>query len=383
MNDNIISKSKILIVDDQPANLSILFDYLDKHKGRIFLAQNGQKALELAVSKEPDIIVLDIMMPGMDGYEVCKKLKSQENTGEIPVIFMSALTETEHIIKGFEAGGVDYIIKPVQYREAIARISTHLKIRSMERERRQMDLRLKSAEKFESLGVMAGGVAHNFNNMLSKALGYAELTLMTLPEDRQEKKNIKKIIEAIHRASDMTKEMITYTGSNIFTLSMEHVNLSRIVKEIQELIDSIVSKKHRVIYELYEHIPFIHGDVSQISKLIKNLITNASEAIGDNEGTITVKTGIIECTKEYLSSINTLYDGDEGLYIYLHIKDTGCGIGEDIRDKIFEPFFTTKFLGRGLGLSVVQGIVRIHHGLIKVNTGEHTLIEILFPAVTT
>lgn len=382
MNDNIISKSTILIVDDQPANLSILFDYLDKHKGRIFLAQNGQKALELAESKKPDIIVLDIIMPGMDGYEVCKKLKSQENTGEIPVIFMSALTETEHIVKGFEAGGVDYIIKPVRYQEAIARISTHLNIRSMEMERRQMDMRLRSAEKFESLGVMAGGIAHNFNNMLSKTLGYAELTLMSLPEDAKEKKNIKKIIESVQRASDMIKEIITYTGSNIFTLSMEQVNLSRIVKEIHELIDSIVSKKHRVIYELYENLPFIHGDVNQLSILIKNLIANASEAIGDNEGTITVRTGIIECTGEYLSSINTLQDREEGLYVYLHIEDTGCGIGEDIKNKIFEPFFTTKFLGRGLGLSVVQGIVRIHHGLIKVSTGENTLIEILFPTVT-
>lgn len=382
MNDDIISKSTILIVDDQPANLSILFDYLDKHKGRIFLAQNGQKALELAESKKPDIIVLDIIMPGMDGYEVCKKLKSQENTGEIPVIFMSALTETEHIVKGFEAGGVDYIIKPVRYQEAIARISTHLKIRSMEMERRQMDMRLRSAEKFESLGVMAGGIAHNFNNMLSKTLGYAELTLMSLPEDAKEKKNIKKIIESVQRASDMIKEIITYTGSNIFTLSMEQVNLSRIVKEIHELIDSIVSKKHRVIYELYENLPFIHGDVNQLSILIKNLIANASEAIGDNEGTITVRTGIIECTGEYLSSINTLQDREEGLYVYLHIEDTGCGIGEDIKNKIFEPFFTTKFLGRGLGLSVVQGIVRIHHGLIKVSTGENTLIEILFPPVT-
>ncbi|MEQ8187338.1 MAG: response regulator [Candidatus Eremiobacterota bacterium] len=381
MNDDIISKSKILIVDDQPTNLSILFDYLDRHKGKVFLAQNGQKALELAESKKPDIIVLDIIMPGMDGYEVCKRLKSLENTREIPVIFMSALTETEHIVKGFEAGGVDYIIKPVQYQEAMARISTHLKIRYMEMERRQIEERLRNAEKIESLNVMAGGIAHNFNNILSKALGYAELTFMSMPHDTTERKNIKKIIDSINRAADMTKEIITYTGANLFTLSMEHVNMSRIVKEMQEVIGNTVPVHHKVIYDLSENLPSINGDVSQISRLIKNLITNASEAIGNNEGTIIVKTGITECDREYLSSVNTLHEPEEGLYVYLHIEDTGCGIGEDIRDKIFEPFFTTKFLGRGLGLSVVQGIVRIHRGLIKVRTGENTIIETLFPSL--
>jgi len=381
MNDDVISKSKILIVDDQPTNLSILFDYLDRHKGKVFLAQNGQKALELAESKKPDIIVLDIIMPGMDGYEVCKKLKSLENTREIPVIFMSALTETEHIVKGFEAGGVDYIIKPVQYQEAMARISTHLKIRYMEMERRQIEGKLRNAEKIESLNVMAGGIAHNFNNILSKALGYAELTFMSMPHDTTERKNIKKIIDSINRASDMTKEIITYTGANLFTLSMEHVNMSRIVKEMQEVISNTVPVNHKVIYDLSENLPFINGDVSQISRLIKNLITNASEAIGNNEGTIIVKTGITECDREYLSSVNTLHEPEEGLYVYLHIEDTGCGIGEDIRDKIFEPFFTTKFLGRGLGLSVVQGILRIHRGLIKVRTGKNTIIETLFPSL--
>jgi PleD family two-component response regulator len=138
MENEIISKSKILIVDDQPSNLIILFDCLDNLKATVLLAQTGKRAVELAIEEEPDIIILDILMPEMDGYQLCNLLKEHESTSEIPVIFMSALSETADILKGFEVGGVDYITKPVQYQEAIARISIHLKLRYMEKERIEM-----------------------------------------------------------------------------------------------------------------------------------------------------------------------------------------------------------------------------------------------------
>jgi len=371
MNNDIIRNAKILIVDDQPANLSVLFDYLDDFNARIFVAQSGQRALKFLENETFDIIILDIVMPEMDGFEVCKRLKEKEESKNIPVIFMSALADISSILKGFEAGGVDYIIKPARKEEVIARVSTHLNMRYME----QM---VREKEKFESLAVMAGGIAHNFNNILMGIIGCADMSLMEIPANSTLAENNRRIINLCERASLITSKILDYSGHG--QSSPERKDLNSVVKEISELLKLSVSKKILLTYDFQpEHLP-VMIDTGLISQSLINLVINSSESIGDKEGIITVKTGSMECNRDYLSECH-IKGENEGIYAYLAVKDTGCGIEEEFINKIFDPFFTTKFTGRGLGLAAVYGIVKNHKGTIRVEStrGKGTEIKLLFP----
>jgi signal transduction histidine kinase len=367
-----IRNSTVLIVDDQPANLSILFDYLDDLNAKIFVAQDGEKALYLAEHQKPDIILLDIVMPGIDGYEVCKKLKEQAQTRDIPVIFISALSDTPNILKGFEMGGVDYITKPVQHHEAMARISTHLKIRHMEEE-------LKQKEKLESLVIATGGIAHNFNNIMAVILAYAELLSAKMPKNFPDRHFLTKIINSIQRASDITTKMLTYTGKcDIIT---GNINLNAIIKEMNDILNTSVFNKSAIKYDLMTLLPDIKGDNLLIGQIIMELVNNSIEAMSEKEGIITLRTGVTE-----YNQISQDYQKEniaENLYVYIEVEDTGCGIDREIQNKIFDPFFTTRFIGRGLGLAVVQGIVKKHNGIITVKSdiNKGTIIRINFPSL--
>jgi signal transduction histidine kinase len=381
MENEIISKSKILIVDDQPSNLIILFDCLDNLKATVLLAQTGKRAVELAIEEEPDIIILDILMPEMDGYQLCNLLKEHESTSEIPVIFMSALSETADILKGFEVGGVDYITKPVQYQEAIARISIHLKLRYMEKERIEMKEKLKEKEKLESLSIMAGGIAHNYNNILTAILGYAEFALTDIPASSHIKECIEEVIKSGRRAAEITKEIFLYAEGGNFLLV--NTDLSLIVKQIKNLLDLSVPENCKLTYDLPEDLPLIYGNSSSISHMLMNLIVNASEAIGNRKDLITVSTGVMDCSEEYISKCHFKNNLLPGSYVFLQVEDNGCGIKKEIKNKIFEPFVTTKPVAKGLGLSSVHGIMNIHKGAIMVQSeeGKGTFVRLLFPAL--
>ncbi|MEQ8172479.1 MAG: response regulator [Candidatus Eremiobacterota bacterium] len=381
METEIISRSKILIVDDQPANLSILFDCLDSLNATVLLAQTGKRAIELARREEPDIIILDIVMPEMDGYQVCTVLKEHEKIRDIPVIFMSALSDTENILKGFDAGGVDYITKPIHYQEAVARISTHLKLRYMEEERIKMKEKLKEKEKLESLALMAGGIAHNYNNILTGILGYAEFALIELPSDSRVRESIQEVIKSGRRAAEITKEIFLYAEGGNFI--MGDTDLTVMIKQIEGLLGLSVPGNCKLIYNLSYDIPFIYGNSTIISHMLINLMTNASDAIGNRNGTITLRTGVKECSEEYLSTCYVSKNLSPGFYVFLEVEDNGCGMKEEIKHRIFDPFFTTRREGRGLGLASVYGIMKIHKGTITVKSeeGEGTSMTLLFPAL--
>jgi len=350
--------AQILIVDDQPANLGILFDYLDNLGAKVFIANNGEKALKIAEGKKPDIILLDIVMPDIDGFEVCRRLKHNGNTKDIPVIFISALSEVNNIVKGFETGGVDYITKPVQYQEALARISNQLKIRYIDQE-------LREKEKLESLAIITGGIIHNFNNILSGIIGITEVLSVTMSKYSNEKLLVEKIISSCKRAVDITRKMGEYVG--FCEINRHDVNLSDVIDETMDLIELSVSGKIRVRYDLMDNVPLIKGDRSLISQMVINIVINSSEAINRREGIVLIKTGFLE------------RDGNS--YSFIEIEDTGPGIPVEIQNKIFDPFFTTKFLGRGLGLSVVKGIMKKHNGMIELDgePGKGTIVKLLFP----
>jgi PAS domain S-box-containing protein len=247
-------------------------------------------------------------------------------------------------------------------------------------ERKRMENALQHAQKLESLGILAGGIAHDFNNLLVGILGNAGLTRMELPPDSPARASIQEIETAAQRAAELTNQMLAYSGKGKFVV--EALHLSKLTLEMLHLLGTAISKKVRLAYDFQEDPPAIEGDATQLRQVIMNLITNASEAIGDREGVITLSTGTLQAARADFAGSYLGEDLPEGRYVYLEVADDGCGMDAETKSKIFDPFFTTKFTGRGLGLAAVLGIVRSHHGAIKVESEPErgTKFRVFFPA---
>ncbi|MCX7046763.1 MAG: PAS domain S-box protein [Candidatus Sumerlaeota bacterium] len=252
--------------------------------------------------------------------------------------------------------------------------------RRAEEERRQLETKLRQAQKLESLGVLAGGIAHDFNNLLTAILGHASMALADLPPESSVRDSLRGIENAACRAAELCRQMLAYAGLGQFVVTP--LNLSRLVQEIAHLLHVSISKKALMRSHFAENLPAIEADPAQIRQVVMNLVINASEAIGDNDGVIAISTGVMECDEAFFRECHLTEATPPGTYVYLEIADTGCGMDGETQLKIFDPFYTTKFTGRGLGLAAVLGIIRAHKGAIKVQSepGKGTTFRALFPA---
>ncbi|MBI5154672.1 PAS domain S-box protein [Candidatus Poribacteria bacterium] len=249
-----------------------------------------------------------------------------------------------------------------------------------EEERKKLESQIQHAQKLESLGVLAGGIAHDFNNLLTGILGNTDLALDDVGMHSPARQSLKAIEAAAKRAADLCRQMLAYSGKGRFVVEPIHINL--LIDEIAHLLSVSISKKVVFRSHFASGLPPIQGDATQIRQIVMNLITNASEAIGDRSGFITLTTGLQHCTREYLEDTLLADQLTAGDYVCLEVADTGCGMDKATVARIFEPFFTTKFTGRGLGLAAVLGIVRGHKGAIKVYSeeGRGTTVKVLLPA---
>jgi two-component system, cell cycle sensor histidine kinase and response regulator CckA len=246
--------------------------------------------------------------------------------------------------------------------------------------RKQMEAHILWGQKMESLGRMAGAVAHNFNNILAAVLGYAELIQLELPSESPQQHMVEEIIKACQRAQNITTQIVAYTGH--IRLNLGPLNLSELIKGMEPLLDVGLSENTTIDYHLPADHPLVNADSNQIRQVIINLVTNAQEAIGDGPGTITVSTGVMAVDTGLSDEPYFVGNIRAGLYLTLEVRDDGCGMDDNTKARMFDPFFSTKFLGRGLGLPAVLGIVRRHEGFIKVNSGlgMGTAILVGFPA---
>jgi signal transduction histidine kinase len=250
-------------------------------------------------------------------------------------------------------------------------------------QRRRADEQMRNAQKLESLGVLAGGIAHDFNNLLVGVLGNAGLALLELPEDSSARQPIRDIEVSAQRAAELTRQMLAYSGRGRFRV--EPVDLSAVVEEMSQLLRRVISKQTQLSLRLGRQVPAVVADVTQLRQVVMNLITNASDALGELGGTVTLETGTVMADRAMLASTYLNEELPPGLYVYLDVSDTGSGMDTATSARIFEPFFTTKFTGRGLGLAAVLGIVRGHKGAISVESAPHrgTRFRVLLPATTT
>ncbi len=405
-----IPQSTILLVDDNLDHLCILTRLLKEKNYNLQVATQGDLALKCIEIHQPDLILLDVMMPEMDGYEVCRRLKSDSKTKEIPVIFISALDKPSDTIKAFECGAVDYIYKPFAVMEVLARVETQLKLKQYNQELKkeiesrkiaefkaqekaqeleenlkqlkQAKSQLLQAEKMSGLGQFVAGVAHEINNPISFIYGnlsYARqyfqdvMTLLDLYRQYKDPpisqiQQLEAEIDLDFLIDDWEKliDSMEIGAARIRDIVLSLRNFSRLgesgmkLADIEQGIDeTLLILKHRYqgvsgrpeikIIQNYSKIPKVKCYGNQLNQVFMNLISNAIDSF---EG-YPVKNPVITIETEILPEN----------WVTLRIIDNGCGIPEDIQDKIFDPFFTTKPIGKGtgLGLSISHQIITENH----------------------
>lgn len=253
-------------------------------------------------------------------------------------------------------------------------------IRAARRKELQLRAQMEHAQKLESLGVLAGGIAHDFNNLLTGVLGNASLALMSLPPSAPGRSELEAIEAASQRAADLCRQMLAYAGKGRFVV--RPLDLSELVRDMVSLLRVSISKRATLKLDCAEGMPAVEGDATQLHQVLMNLVINASDAFGDQDGVITVATGVMECDPAYLQGTFVDDELPAGTFAFLEVSDNGRGMDAATKSKIFDPFFSTKRLGRGLGMAAVLGIVRGHRGAIKVysEVGKGTSVKVLFPA---
>ena len=247
-------------------------------------------------------------------------------------------------------------------------------------EREQMQSKLLQTQKLESLGVLAGGIAHDFNNLLTGILGNAGLALLRLDNSNPARELIHRVVSASERAAELTRQMLAYAGKASFEI--RPISLSEHILGTTHHLTATISKKVAFDLRLGDGLPAVEVDPAQIQQVAMNLIINAAESCGDDPGTVTIGTRLVQVKAGQHEQWFTGETLSPGLYVCLDVQDTGCGMDEQTVAKIFDPFFTTKFTGRGLGLSTVLGIVRAHRGSLQVKSspGQGSTFKVLLPA---
>jgi two-component system sensor histidine kinase ChiS len=346
----------VLVVDDDEVNRNVVADFLGLRSYDVLEAEDGEKALALMRENQPDIVLLDIMMPKMNGYEVCRQIRSEYDEADMPIIFLSAKDHMEDVVAGFESGGNDYLPKPVAGPELLARVATHLKLLNIQ------DTMVKE-EKLAAIGQVASGIVHDFKNSINIIRGYAEMIAAEEDEPGSEAAAFAATISAeADRIAAMTHEIVDYARGGIW-LELEEIAIGDFLERVRAAIRPAFDLKHC----RFEIVDEAHGTLRiDSARMIGAFATIAGNAcdVMSADGTFTIRAR------------------RDGKTVTFELADDGPGIPEDIRDRLFDPFGTFgKDRGTGLGMALVQSIVDAHGGTIRFETeiGKGTTFFIEIP----
>jgi len=336
-------KSKILIVDDEADTVELLKKRLRFEGYDTLEAYDGAECLKQATAGNPELVILDVMMPDMDGYEVCRRLKSNKSTAHIPVLMLTAKRELESKIKGLDVGAHDYLAKPFDYKELSARIKSLL---SMETAKEK----LVQEEKSEALDHMMDELAHELRNPITSIGGFARRVHENLAEGDPNRKYLQIIISEVARLEKMVKNLIELKTSGISYREPANVNdlIGEVIEQFQQrhALQDIEIK-----VDLMGNLPLLPVDQDHIKLALANILQNSIEAMQ----------GVTEKTLVITSKIETDH-------VEIQISDTGKGIPRDRIKNIFDPFSTSKTSGPGLGLTFALKIIQEHRGSISVES---------------
>jgi PAS domain S-box-containing protein len=252
-----------------------------------------------------------------------------------------------------------------------------------EQESAELIGQLQQAQKMESIGVLAGGIAHDFNNLLVGVMGNAELAMLDVPQHSEIHRYLQQIFKASRRGAELVGQMLAYSGQGRFTMGEQNIN--ELILDVSELLGTAIGKQIQLEQELMDNLPCIYGDKNQLTQLLMNLMTNASEALAGKPGKIGLHTGVRHLSADDFSTMYMATDLKEGDYVFVEVTDTGCGMDEETQARIFDPFFTTKESGTGLGLAALLGIVRGHHGTLSLKSrlGHGSCFTVYMPVLLT
>jgi signal transduction histidine kinase len=351
-------RGDILIVDDLPVNLRLLSQMLTEHGYKVRAAANGPWALTTAQAAPPDLIVLDILMPDLDGYEVCRRLKAEDGLRDIPVLFISALGEVEDKVKGFEVGGVDYITKPFQREEVLARIHTHLSLRKLQQDleaaNTELTQRLTELQaRNDELDAFAHTVAHDLKGPMANVAGFAELFVGAdaLLSDEQRRTSARYIVESVRKMNNIIDELLLLAGVRKTLVKAQPLNMAAIVEEARQRLAHLIQGR-QVEIVVPDQWPTALGHGPWIEEVWVNYLSNAVKYGGQPPR---IELGA------------TVQDGQVRFWVH----DNGDGLSSEQRARLFVPFTRlgqVETKGHGLGLSIVRRIVEKLGGEVGVES---------------
>jgi signal transduction histidine kinase len=333
---SVSQKDTILVVDDIPANVNILLNVLLEKEFTVLVAKEGKDALRKIGFAKPDLILLDVMMPGMNGFEVCQVLKSQPDTQNIPVIFMTALADTVDKVRGLELGAADYITKPIQHEEVLARIETHLKLNKLQKELQR---------KNQELEAFARTVAHDLKNPLNAVIGLSELVEEecspgALP-DQNTIDNIRAISQSGRKMVDIIEALLLLSGVASRQIQMQPLNMLEVLNLVKQRLSYMTSQYGGEIV-MFDNCPPVQGYAPWVEEIWANYLSNGLKYGGRPPR---LKVG---------------WNSQEDGMIRFWVRDNGPGLSPEAQGRLFTPFtrlHEDRAEGHGLGLSIICQIV--------------------------
>lgn len=350
------SGEHVLIAEDDAAAARVLRLLLEQAGYRVTLAPDGEQALRILDEQgAPDLLLLDWMLPGVSGLEICHVARQRWDALRLPILMVTAKTDPESVYAAFDAGASDYVGKPFRGAELRARIDAHLRTRRLVEERARMEAHLRERDKLFTLGLLAGGVAHDLNNPLAVISAHAQI-LLRRAADEESAEQLRDILGAVDRCSRIVGDLLNFARRHPAELGP--VDVADVIRATLGMRErKLATSGVDVQVEIPEDLPLVAGDWHQLQQVVLNVVVNAEQALGERGGTLRVTAR----TKE----------GPEPA-VAVEIWNDGPPIPPEVLPHIFDPLFTTKAgdEGTGLGLFICRRIVHEHGGRMDVRSGD-------------
>ncbi len=352
----------VLIVDDNPENLGFLFEYLEECGYKVLVALDGEEALAYLAHTAPDLILLDVMMPVLDGFETCIRLKETPNARDTPVIFMSALSDPQDKVRGFDLGGVDYVTKPIHKEEVLARINAHVSLRRLQKELEERNQLLEGKhreleERNEELDAFSHMVAHDLRNALVRVVGFADLLLERAEVhyghrgwDDETRDDLERIQDSALQMQEVIDSLLLLAGISKKEVTIEPVDMGGVVERVLRHLDGRITESEATIH-VAGAWPRVVGYRPWIERVWHNYVENGIKYGGQPP------------------VLGLGADPGAGGMVRFWVRDNGPGISDADRETVFRPFtrlHQDRAEGHGLGLSIVQRIVKALGGEVGV-----------------